>query len=243
MDPVWLPSRFGLVSASLALVFFFAAVFFAKRERRNQPDSGFGTTLYDFFEVGTEVTLEDITRWQLYAPSLKEVIVLCDRIEAPVSYLQEAVIANFQTCVKHKFFVSPHDYENYYENNIKYFRRLYDFALELRPVTAKTHKIITPSVSFEDLFQIYELRDPWNNSPYIFYRSSTPDGMATRALRGNTGKTGLSYRYQVVEPKDAHAIVTTILNSEAVPRISVTLDELQKQDSTILPFRTKGQTS
>jgi hypothetical protein len=234
----FLPSLFGLSSATLALFFFFVGLFLSRRERHYTTSVTPINSSVEFFVPGSEVSLEEISSWQLYNPDLREVIVICDEIEAPISVLHTAVIANFQSCVVHKFFVSPKDYQERHQDNFGYFHTLYEIAQD-RPEIEGATKTITRSVSFRDLFQIQALSEPWAKAPYIFYRCETANGTVTRALRGNIVGSGIAFRYRVVEPEDAHAIVTTVLRlSHGRTKVEVTMEELQNTSATVLPFPT-----
>lgn len=190
----------------------------------------------EFFVPGSEVGLEDISNWQLYNPDLREVIVICDTIEKPISLLHTAVIANFQACVAHKFFVSPNDFEQSAQDNLGYFHTLYNVARDSPEIPGAIKKL--KSIPFKELFHIEALPEPWAKAPYIFYRCETKDGIVTRALRGsgNVIGSGIAFRYLVVEPEDAHAIVTVLESSLSRAKVSVTMDELQNSSATVVPF-------
>lgn len=146
--------------------------------------------------------------------NLSEVVVICNRVEAPTDELLAAVRHNVKRGCKYRFFVSASLHAEELTKQYRLFKTIADLESSER--------------NFVRLLPLpYEWKD---KPPIVFYRTASPSGPKTIAYRGFTAGEGIDDMYRLVDPYLGHSILEMLIATAEDPESGASTEDIRPEE-------------
>lgn len=145
------------------------------------------------------VSASGLGKLEIGAEELREILIICHKIEKPSNELLSAVRHNLANGRSYKFFVSQSNFEAESKAYFKIFQAIAEVEGRLN---------LSGKNSISDLVELHSLTFDWHDKPpIVFYRTGNPESPRTVAYRGHTAGEGIDNLYRLVDPYLGHAIL------------------------------------
>lgn len=146
--------------------------------------------------------------------NLSEVVVICNRIEAPTDELLAAVRHNVKRGCKYRFFVSGSLHAEELSKQYLLFKTIADLEN-----------------GEGDFVRLLPLPYEWKDKPpIVFYRTTSPSGLKTIAYRGFTAGEGIDDMYRLVDPYLGHSILEMLIATAEDPKSEASTEDIRPEE-------------
>ena len=151
-----------------------------------------------------EIDLSELAKYEGNIKNLKEIIIICDRLEEPTGALFEAVKSNFKKGAKYNFIISKNNFHK--QTNICNF-----FDSVAKNFT--TH-------DYQQVF-LHPLNFDWHGVPNVFYKYYDEETSTSKifAYEGDMAKEGISNTYKLINPSMAFNLLELIFKGVNIPHM------------------------
>lgn len=205
-----------------------------KNYTSSPPDDSLGAVAQSVIQLGSRAELPQISMTTLGKIerdliNMKEVAVICSRIDSPDGWLAEAVTDNFSEHVHYDFFVSRDAFDEAQTKSQQVFHRLW---MRLPAAKRPSHP--------ERLFSIHKLPLNYTGFPYVYHMYAKGKKIGGIAWRGSAREVGIANSYEMVPAADAYSMFSIMVGqTHNKPRRDVFNESMISEDT----FRIKDPSS